>query len=135
VTKHKDLFTYGDHGSTFGGNYLSTAAANKVVDILDEYKNSGQLDETIIYFDNKLNGLIEKHPDILKEKVGIGLMKGIRTKDANTLATIISNGFEEGVLVLRAGKNTLRLLPPLTISKKEIDEGFKRLDNALSKIS
>ncbi|AXH11295.1 aspartate aminotransferase family protein [Halarcobacter bivalviorum] len=135
VTKHKDIFEAGDHGSTFGGNYLSTAAASKVVDILDEYKNSGQLDETIIYFDSKLNELIKKYPELLLEKVGVGLMKGIRIKDADSLAAIISKAFEEGVLVLRAGKNTLRLLPPLTISKKEIDEGFKRLENALSKIS
>ncbi|RXJ91858.1 aspartate aminotransferase family protein [Arcobacter sp. CECT 8983] len=135
VTKLKDLFTYGDHGSTFGGNYLSTAAACKVVDILDDYKNSGQLDEIIIYFDNKLNELSKKHSALLNEKVGVGLMKGIRIKDADTLANIIKKAFEEGVLVLRAGKNTLRLLPPLTISKKEIDEGFKRLDDAISKIS
>ncbi len=135
VTKHKDLFTYGDHGSTFGGNYLSTAAAGKVVDILDEYKNSGTLDEIIIYFDNKINELVEKHTSLLQEKVGVGLMKGIRIKDADALAAIIKNAFEEGVLVLRAGKNTLRLLPPLTISKKEIDEGFKRLDDAISKVS
>lgn len=135
VTKHKDLFAAGDHGSTFGGNYLSTAAACKVVDILDEYKNSGQLDEIIIYFKTALEKLIEKYPDILLQKVGVGLMKGIRIIDATTLATIISNAFNEGVLVLKAGKNTLRLLPPLTISKKEIDEGFKRLDNAISKIS
>jgi len=135
ITKHKDIFQPGDHGSTFGGNYLSTAAANKVLNILDDYKNSGQLDEIIIYFDNKLNELMKSFPNIITEKVGVGLMKGLRIKDADTLGEIISNSFEQGVLVLKAGKNTLRLLPPLTISKKEIDEGFKRLNDALTKIS
>ena len=135
ITKHKDIFEPGDHGSTFGGNYLCTAAANKVLDILDDYKNAGALDESIIYFDNKLTQLFEKYPNIFTQKVGIGLMKGLRVKDADTLASIIKNSFEEGILVLKAGRNTMRLLPPLTISKTEIDEGFKRLDNALSKIN
>ncbi len=135
ITTHKDIFQPGDHGSTFGGNYLSTSAANKVLDILDDYKNSGKLDEAIIYFDKKLTELFENNKDIFTDKVGLGLMKGLRVKDADTLAKIIPSAFEEGVLVLKAGKNTLRLLPPLTISKKEVDEGFKRLTNALSKIN
>ena len=135
ITKHKDIFEPGDHGSTFGGNYLSCAAANKVLDILDDYKNSGALDETIIYFDSKLTELYENNKDILTEQVGLGLMRGLRVKDSDTLAKIIKTAFEDGVLVLKAGKNTLRLLPPLTISKEEIDEGFRRLNNAFSKIN
>lgn len=134
ITKHKDIFEVGDHGSTFGGNYLSTAASCEVLDILDEYKNSGTLDETIIHFDDKLSELFENFQNIFTQKVGLGLMKGLRVKDSDTLGKIINNAFDEGVLVLKAGKNTMRLLPPLTISKDEIDEGFKRLSNALSKI-
>jgi len=61
-------------------------------------------------------------------------MRGLRAKDADTLALVIKTAFEEGVLVLKAGKNTLRFLPALTISKAEMDEGFKRLENALTKI-
>lgn len=134
VTKHKDIFEPGDHGSTFGGNYLSTAGANKVLDILDDYKDSGALDETIIYFGKKLKNLFEKYPNIFKEEVGLGLMRGLRVKDSNTLQEIIKNCFKEGVLVLKAGKNTMRFLPPLTITKDEINNGFERLDNALSQI-
>lgn len=58
-------------------------------------------------------------------------MRGLRVKDEETLGKIIKASFQERVLVLKAGKNTMRLLPPLTISKEEIDEGFKRLSNAL----
>ncbi|XPV69060.1 MAG: aspartate aminotransferase family protein [Halarcobacter sp.] len=134
LTTHKDIFEPGDHGSTFGGNYLCCASANKVLDILEEYKDSGKLDETIINFDTKLTEILEKYTNIFVQKVGVGLMKGLRVKDADTLATIIKNSFNEGVLVLKAGRNTLRFLPPLTISKDEINEGFKRLDNALAKI-
>ena len=134
VTTHKDLFTYGDHGSTFGGNYLSTAASLKVLEILDNYKDSGKLDETIIYFQNRLNKVYEANKEIFTGSVGLGLMRGLRVKDADTLTEIIKESLNEGLLILKAGKNTLRMLPVLTISKEEIDEGFKRLENALSKI-
>lgn len=134
LTTHKDILTTGDHGSTFGGNYLSSAAALEVLNILDETKNSGALDETIIYFQNKLNETYENHKDLFNKTVGLGLMRGIRVRDAQTLSQIITEAFDCGVLVLKAGKHTLRMLPPLTISKDEIDEGFKRLENALSKI-
>ena len=133
-TIHKDIFSPGDHGSTFGGNFLVTAASLEVLSILDEYKNKGALDETIIYFESKLSSLFEKYPDIFTSKVGLGLMRGLRVKDEETLGKIITNSFTEGVLVLKSGRSTLRLLPILTITKEEMDEGFKRLDDAISKI-
>ena len=134
ITTLKDIFSPGDHGSTFGGNYLVTTAALEVLDILEEIKDSGELDETIIYFNKKLNEIYENNKDIFTDNVGLGLMRGLRVKDADTLALVIKTAFEYGVLVLKAGKNTLRLLPALTISKEEINEGFKRLENALDKI-
>ncbi|APW66586.1 MULTISPECIES: aspartate aminotransferase family protein [Arcobacteraceae] len=134
LTTHKDILTYGDHGSTFGGNFLSTTAALEVLDILEETKNSGALDETIIHFQNKLSEVYEKFTNLFTKEVGLGLMRGLRVKDGETLTQIINEAFTQGVLVLKAGKHTLRLLPPLTISKEEINEGFKRLENALSKI-
>ena len=135
ITTHKDIFEPGDHGSTFGGNYICCASANKVLDILEKYKDSGKLDETIIYFGTKLTQTFEKFTNIFTDQVGLGLMRGLRVKDSDLLKEVISKAFDEGVLVLKAGRNTLRLLPPLTISKEEIDEGFKRLENALSKIA
>ncbi len=134
ITTLKDIFSPGDHGSTFGGNYLVTSAALEVLEILEEIKDSGELDETIIYFNRKLNEIYENNKEIFTANVGLGLMRGLRAKDADTLALIIKTAFEEGVLVLKAGKNTLRLLPALTISKEEMNEGFKRLENALDKI-
>ncbi|WP_200415537.1 aspartate aminotransferase family protein [Arcobacter sp. FWKO B] len=134
LTKHKDILSAGDHGSTFGGNYLVTTAALEVLDILENYKNSGLLDEHLIYFDMKLKELRTKFSEIMLDTVGLGLMRGIKIKDDETLAKIVSNAFAEGVLVLKSGRSTLRFLPPLTITKDEIDEGFERLENALKKI-
>ncbi|MGM0518587.1 MAG: aspartate aminotransferase family protein [Campylobacterota bacterium] len=134
LTKHKNLFEVGDHGSTFGGNFLSCSAALKVLDILEDYKEKGFLDETIIYFQKMINELFENHKDIFTHTVGLGLMRGLRVKDSDTLTAIIKEAFDNQVLVLKAGRNTLRMLPILTVSKDEINKGFKRLDNALSKI-
>ncbi len=131
MTTHKDIFTPGDHGSTFGGNYLSTRAALETCTILDEMKNSGQIDETMIFFEEKLKEVYENHTNIFSDMVGLGLMRGLRVKEAEMLGKIINASFDQGVLVLKAGRNTLRLLPPLSISKEEIAEGFKRLGCAL----
>lgn len=134
ITKHKDIWTAGDHGSTFGGNYLVTAAALEVLDILENLKDSGTLDETIIYFTKKLNDIFEANRDIFITHVGLGLMRGLRVKDADTLASLIKTAFECGLMVLKSGNNTLRFLPALTISKSEIEEGFVRLQKAITKI-
>jgi len=130
----KDIFAPGDHGSTFGGNYLSTTAVCEVLDILKEYNDSGELKEHILYFDKSLQNFYNEHKDIFTSKVGLGMMTGLRVIDAKTLNNIINKARESGVMVLKAGKNTLRLLPPLTITKEEIDEGFKSLESAINSL-
>jgi len=134
MTTHKDIFSPGDHGSTFGGNFLSTRASLEVLNILEEQHNSGKTNEAAEYFQAKLSALFNKNQDVFTKEVGLGLMRGLRVKDEVTLAAIVNSAFKEGVLVLKAGKNTLRFLPPLTITKAEIDSGFTRLENAISKI-
>lgn len=132
MTSKKDIFAPGDHGSTFGGNYLSTAAANEVLDILDEYKQSGELDHHLIYFEESLEKFASLHPALFLGHVGLGMMRGLRVVDGDTLSKIINAAREKGVLVLKAGRNTLRFLPPLTITKEEINEGFARLEQAMA---
>ena len=133
MTRLKDIFKPGDHGSTFGGNFLSTRAANEVIDILEEYKNSGRLDEVMLYFEDKIKEIAKKYGFFEKE-VGIGFMRGLRCKSSEIQSKIIEKSFENGVLVLKAGRNTVRFLPPITISKEEIDEGMKRFKEALKEI-
>jgi len=134
MTSLKDVLTAGDHGSTFGGNFLSTAATCEVLDILSEYKESGNLDYITKYFNEKLDSFFVENKKLFTQKVGIGLMCGLRVIDAETLASIVNTAKENGVMVLKAGKNTLRFLPPLTITKEEIDEGFTSLANAISSL-
>ncbi len=131
MTSKKEVFKAGDHGSTFGGNYLSTTAANVVLEVLHAYKESGILDEMMLYFESKVTACQREFPKLFLESVGFGMMRGLRMHSADALANLINGSREEGLLVLKAGKNTLRFLPPLTITKDEIDEGFVRLKRAI----
>ena len=134
MTKHKEILKSGDHGSTFGGNYLSTAAGNAVLDILQELYESGRLHETLLYFEEKLKAVAANYPALFAQEVGLGLMRGLRAKSADIQGSIIKKSLEAGLVVLKAGRNTVRFLPSLTITKAEIDEGFTRFESALSKV-
>ncbi|AKF25355.1 acetylornithine aminotransferase [Sulfurovum lithotrophicum] len=134
MTKHKDVLSAGDHGSTFGGNYLSTAAGLAVLDILSEFYDDGGLHETLLYFEAKLQEIAAKYENLFEKEVGLGLMRGLRAKSAQIQGNSIKNSMKEGLVVLKAGRNTVRFLPSLTISKEEIDEGFKRFEAAISSL-
>lgn len=135
MTRLKEIFSYGDHGSTFGGNYLSTVAANEVLDILDAYNKSGEMMEHQNHFETSLESFASYYPNIFTERVGIGMMQGLRVIDGEVLSKIIELAFEVGVLVIKSGRNTLRFVPPLTISKSEMDEGFRRLNLAMLQLT
>ena len=134
MTKHKDVLSAGDHGSTFGGNYLSTAAGQAVLDILKPMYDNGTIDETLVYFSQKLQEIASKYDHLFEKEVGLGLMRGLRAKSADILGSVINNCMAEHVVVLKAGRNTVRFLPSIRISKNEIDEGFKRFEKAISSL-
>jgi acetylornithine aminotransferase len=127
ATSLKDGFSSGDHGSTFGGNYLSTASALKVLEILENEHNSGDLKRRVQYFDSKLLELLSDFPQLFTETTGVGLMRGLKVNSDIDVIEIVKSGNRERVLTLKSGNNTLRLLPPLNISTEEIDIGFQRL--------
>ncbi len=131
MTSHKEVLKAGDHGSTFGGNYLSTTAGNTVLEILSEAYESGRLHETLLYFETKLKDIAAQHEDLFEKEVGLGLMRGLRAKSTEIQAAVIKQAMQERLVVLKAGRNTVRFLPSLTITKAEIDEGFKRFEKAL----
>jgi acetylornithine aminotransferase len=131
LTTLTDVLKPGDHGSTFGGNFLATSAGIEVIKILEEEKRSGKLDKTIEYFENKLVEIAKEYPEIFESVSGYGLMRALRVKEAKIRDEIVKKAFENRVLVLKAGEKSVRFLPPLTITKKEIDEGFERLKEVL----
>ena len=132
MTKHKDILSAGDHGSTFGGNYLSTRAGLAVLEVLSEMESSGKLTETLAYFTIKLKEMANKYPNLFTEEVGLGLMRGLRAKDNDTMKAVLSKCMKNKLITLPAGRNTVRFLPALTITVDEIDEGFKRFEEAVS---
>ncbi len=132
MTKHKEILSTGDHGSTFGGNYLSTAAGLAVLEVLYPLYDNGTIDETLIYFAQKLQDIVARYENLFEKEVGLGLMRGLRAKSADIQGLIVKNAMTEGLIILKAGRNTVRFLPSITISKDEIDEGFKRFEKVIS---
>lgn len=134
ITTKVDIFESGDHGSTFGGNFLSTKAALCVLEVLQNYKDSKELEKNINFFDKKLKEICNSHKDIFKQISGIGFMKGIKIKDDEILNKIIKNTKKHKLLLLKSGNSTLRFLPPLLISQDEINEGFQRFKEAVKEL-
>jgi len=132
MTKHKDILSTGDHGSTFGGNYLSSSAGLAVLNVLKPMYDNGTIGETLMYFSTKLENIAIKYENLFEKEVGLGLMRGLRAKSADIQGSIIEKSMAEGLVVLKAGRNTVRFLPSITITKKEIDEGFKRFEKVLN---
>lgn len=118
--KCKDTFGPGDHGSTFGGNPLSCKAADTVLSIVAEH---GFLDHVKVVGAALKTGIENIHSDKIKEVRGIGLMLGI-VVDPDKRADYVQAMMDKGLLTLTAGKDAIRLLPPLTLSLKEVDEAL-----------
>lgn len=120
-------FALGDHGSTFGGNPLACAAANKVLEILTSGGLLEQADVMGQYFGERLAHFSKYN--FIADIRGKGLMRGIQLTDKIPAAAFEGKLKERGYLVNVAGNNTLRLIPPLTITKEQIDGLVAALDD------
>lgn len=126
----KDIFIPDDHGSTFGGNFLSTRAGLCVLEILEDEYKSHRLADNIKIFNQYLDEILKEFPYLFESSVGIGLMRGLTTRDQEIQKNIIDKAFEERLLILKSGKNVVRFLPALSIKVDEIEEGFARFKKA-----
>jgi acetylornithine/N-succinyldiaminopimelate aminotransferase len=119
----------GTHGSTFGGNPLATAVGNAVMDTLNNADFLMNVKELGRYLKAELSILVERYPQLLSEVKGIGLMLGLYCViDAGQLITRLQ---EHKLLVVKAGGNSVRLLPALNVSKKEIDSAIVIISKTL----
>nr|WP_315083935.1 acetylornithine transaminase [uncultured Campylobacter sp.] len=130
----QNIFAPGEHGSTFGGNFLATSTALAVLLQLQFLKASGKLDKTIKRFVKKLDAIAADYPSLIEKRVGLGLMQGLVLRDEKNLSEIFNKALQNGLLILKSGKRTLRFLPALNIKKSEIKEGFVRLRKSLNEI-
>ncbi len=128
--KVSDIIVPGDHGSTFGGNPIAIAAANKVIDLL----NKSQLEQNIVLGDQIKESLISLNINLIKEIRGKGLMIGIEFSEpiAKLLAKELLNN---GIVVGNSGDTVLRLLPPFIITEEDIHKFVKIFTFVLQKFS
>ena len=114
----------GDHGTTYGGNPLACAAATKVFELFEKQHVLDNVKEVSAYFEEKLDELVETI-DVVVERRGMGLMQGlelsVNPKD------VIAKALDNGLILFSAGTNVIRMVPPLVITKSEVDEMIEKL--------
>ena len=129
---HCQALVPGDHGSTFGGNALTTAAAFAGTQYLIDNDIPGRVKEMESHLLGALNGLKSRF-SFISEVRGKGLLAAMDF-DSNISGQVLANANEAGILLNAPRPHTVRFMPPLTVTKAEIDEGAKRLGVALGKI-
>ena len=115
----------GDHGTTYGGNPFVCAAVSKVLDIFEKDKIVEHVKEVSVYLEGRLDELVKEY-DFLEARRGKGLMQGL-VVSGRPVGEIVSKGLENGLVIISAGSNVLRMLPPLVIEKEHVDEMIEKL--------
>jgi acetylornithine aminotransferase len=124
-----DKIATGDHGTTFGGNPLASRIGHYVFGRLSDPRLLSGVASKSEIFKKRLNALKEKYPDLVTEVRGRGLILGLQlTKDP---AEVVKRTREQGLLVITAGKDTIRFVPPLVIKDEIIEEGLKVFEDAM----
>lgn len=129
VEKVAEALVPGDHGTTYGGNPFVVAAASKVFDLFEELHILEHVTETAPYLEKKLDELKEKY-DFIIDRRGKGFMQGLEFNVP--VGPFIQKVLEKGLILISAGTNIIRFVPPLIITKENIDEMIAILDEVLS---
>ena len=124
--------TVGTHGTTYGGNPLAMAVGNAAIDIVLAPGFLDHVNKIANYLHQQLGALVAGHPDLFESVRGQGLMIGIKMKTPS--ADFIAAARANGLVVLPAGDNVVRLLPPLTLSEDEAREGMELLNKTASQL-
>ena len=120
----------GDHGTTYGGNPFVCAAVSKVFDIYEKDDILAHVQELTPYLEEQLDKLVDKYP-VVAARRGKGFMQGL-VITGTTVGSIVTKALENGLLVISAGSDVLRLVPPLVITKENIDEMVEKLEKSLA---
>ena len=121
----------GDHGTTYGGNPLAGAAICKVLDLFEEKGIIDHVNRISPYLEEKLDVLAEKY-DMIECRRGTGLMQGLVCKEP--VGDIIHKAMEKGLILINAGPNIIRIVPPLIIETEHVDEMTDILDKCLAEM-
>lgn len=117
----KNSLVAGDHGTTYGGNPLATAAVNKVFELFEERDILNHVKKVSKYLEEKLDELVAS-VDIFTTRRGKGLMQGLVCAEGVNPGDIVAKALEKGLIVITAGSNVVRMVPPLVIEEKHVDE-------------
>lgn len=120
--------TSGDHGTTYGGNPLACAAVSKVLDLFEKDHIIDHVREVGAYLEEKLKGLVDKYA-FIEEHRGLGLMQGLVF--SVPVGDIIARALEKGLILINAGTNIIRFVPPLVITREHVDEMLAVLTECL----
>lgn len=130
VKEVADAMCPGDHGTTYGGNPLATAAVCKVFEIFEKDGILDHVNEIAPYLKDKLNSLKDKFPDKIKDVRGKGLMMGMELY--GPAGDVVSKLLKKGVILISAGTNIIRFVPPLVVEKEHIDVMCEKLEEVFS---
>ncbi len=119
----------GDHGTTYGGNPFACAAVSKVFDLFEQEHIVEHVKELTPYLEEQLDQLMTRHNCLIQRR-GLGFMQGLVVSGI-PVGQIVKKALEQGLVVLSAGSDVLRLVPPLVITKEQIDEMIEKLGNCL----
>ncbi len=119
----------GDHGSTYGGNPFVGAAITKVFEIFEKENICGHVQEVGAYLEKELDKIANKY-DVIELRRGAGLMQGLVCKEP--VSAIINTALEKGLVLINAGTNIIRFLPPLTITEADVDRMIAILDESFA---
>ena len=122
----------GDHGTTYGGNPFVGAAVSTVFDLFEKQKILDNVHEVAPYLEEKLDALAEKY-DFLTARRGMGLMQGLVCK--LPVGQVSAKALEQGLIIITAGADVIRMVPPLVIEKKHVDEMTQKLEKALQAVN
>ncbi len=132
--KVADAMKPGSHGSTFGGNPLGMAVASSVLDHILNKEFLNNVVEVGEYLKDQFSEkIIKKFPKLVKGIRGKGLMLGIEAVENNEI--LIKEMIKQKILVVKAGQNVIRMLPPLILEKKHVEEAIKKIDKAFEKVN
>ena len=121
----------GDHGTTYGGNPLACAAADKVLEIFGQSNIINNVRKVGDYLYDKLEEIKSSCPDIIAHR-GVGLIQGLEFD--KPVAPIINKALEKGLVLINAGANIIRFVPPLVITESDIDAMIKILKECMSEV-
>lgn len=115
----------GDHGTTYGGNPFIGAAVSTVLELMDKENITAHVKEVAKYLENKLDKLVEKY-EFITARRGMGLMQGLES--TLPVGQVSAKALEQGLIVITAGSNVLRFVPPLIIEETDVDEMLEKLE-------